>query len=88
MTYSCQTFKVQFYIGVYGRKMFKENTKFINMYMTIKETMRKLVLTDILNILLMIKKYQSDDKIDEYILDALSGEILDKKAKKQIESMI
>jgi hypothetical protein len=54
----------------------------------LKETMQKLILIDILNILLMIKKYHPTDEIDEYISNALSGGILDKKAKKQIVAMI
>jgi hypothetical protein len=54
----------------------------------IKETMRKLVLFDILEILAAIKKYQSTEKIKSYIVNALSGQILDKKAKKQIESIL
>lgn len=56
--------------------------------LSLKETMQKLILIDILNILLMIKKNQPTDEIDEYISNALSGGILDKKAKKQIEAMI
>ena len=54
----------------------------------IKETMRKLTLIDILNILILIRKYNTTDEIESYIFNALSGEILDKKAKKQIESSI
>jgi len=50
----------------------------------IKETMRKLILFDILNILAIIKKYQTNDEIDGYVINALSGEILDKKSKKFI----
>lgn len=54
----------------------------------IKETMRKLILLDILEILAVIRKYQTTDEIESYIFSALSGEILDKKSKKQIESML
>ena len=53
-----------------------------------KETMRKLVLIDILNVLLIIRKIEPLDEIDDYILHALSGGILDKKAKVQIEKML
>lgn len=53
--------------------------------LAVKETMRKLILLDILNILVLIRKHKPADAIDEYILNALSGEILDKKAKKLIE---
>ncbi len=54
----------------------------------VKETMRKLILTDILEILAIIRKHRSADEIECYILNALSGQVLDKKAKKQIESML
>jgi hypothetical protein len=53
--------------------------------MAIKDTMRKSILLDILNVLLIIRKEQKNDEIDNFILNALSGEILDKKSKKQIE---
>ena len=51
----------------------------------VKETMKKLILLDILNILVLIKKHQTTDKIDGYILKALTGGVLDKKAIMQIE---
>lgn len=54
----------------------------------IKESMRKPILLDILNILMNIRKYQSTAEIEQYIFNNLSGEILDKKAKKQIEAML
>jgi hypothetical protein len=54
----------------------------------IKETMRKLILLDILNVLTDIRKHNTTDEIEGYIFKALSGEILDKKAKKQIESKL
>jgi hypothetical protein len=56
--------------------------------MAIKETMRKSILLDILNILLIIRKELKTDKIEGFILNALSGEILDKKSKKQIEALL
>lgn len=56
--------------------------------MSIKETMRKCILLDILDILLLIRKERKTDAIESFILDALSGEILDKKAKKQIEALL
>lgn len=55
---------------------------------TIRETMRKLVLTDILTILIQIRKEDPREEIDSFIMNALTGEILDKKAKKQIEAML
>ncbi len=56
--------------------------------MAIKETMRKSILLDILNILLVIRKELKTDEIESFILNALSGEILDKKSKKQIEALL
>ena len=56
--------------------------------LAIKETMRKLILFDILCILLEIRKYKTTSEIESYIINAISGEILDKKTKKQIESML
>lgn len=54
----------------------------------IKETMRKLILLDILGVLAIIRKQQTSDEIESYIFNALTGGILDKKAKKQVESML
>jgi hypothetical protein len=48
----------------------------------VRESMRKLVLTDILNVLLKIRDTNRDEAIDPYILSALSGAILDEKSKK------
>jgi hypothetical protein len=56
--------------------------------MAIKETMRKSILLDILNVLLVIRKELKTDEIESFILNALSGEILDKKSKKQIEALL
>jgi len=55
--------------------------------MAVKETMRKSILLDILNVLFVIRKELKSDKIESFILNALSGEILDKKSKKQMESL-
>lgn len=54
----------------------------------LRETMKKLILLDILEILALIRGNQTTDEIENYIFNALSGEILDKKAKKQIESVL
>ena len=56
--------------------------------MDVKQTMRKLILLDILNILALIRKNRTSEEIDGYISKALTGELLDKKSKKQIESML
>lgn len=54
----------------------------------VKETMRKSILLDILNVLLIIRKELKTDVIESFILNALAGEILDKKSKKQIEALL
>jgi len=54
----------------------------------IKETMHKSVLLDIINVLLFIRKNYSNDELENFILMALSGEILDKKTKKQIKEQL
>jgi hypothetical protein len=56
--------------------------------MAVKETMRKSILIDILNVLFIIRKEHKTDEIESFILNALSGEILDKKTKKQFETYI
>lgn len=54
----------------------------------IRETMQKPVLMDILAILSLIRKEQSSNEIDNYVYRALSGGVLDKKSKKQVEAML
>ena len=56
--------------------------------MAVKETMHKSILLDILNVLLLIRKELKTDEAESFILNALSGEILDKKSKKQIETLL
>lgn len=56
--------------------------------MDIRATMQKLILIDILEALAMIRKYQTNNEIESYILNALSGGVLDKKAAKQVEAML
>lgn len=55
---------------------------------SIKETMQKLVLSDILKVLAVIRRYQTNDDIEDYIVNALSGGRLDKKTTKEIEMML
>jgi hypothetical protein len=63
--------------------------RLISLDMTeIKETMRKSVLLDILNVLAQIRINHETDEIESFIVSALTGEILDKKAKKQIEALL
>lgn len=54
----------------------------------VKETMRKLILLDILSVLLKIRKYQTCDEIENYISNALTGGILDKKSIRKIENIL
>lgn len=54
----------------------------------IKETIRKSILIDILSVLAIIRKNYKTDEMEGFVLNALSGEILDKKAKKQIETIL
>ena len=46
--------------------------------------MRKLILLDIVDVLLLIRETQSVDVVDAYLSAALSGDLLDAKTKKQI----
>ncbi len=67
--------------------------KIVNMLLSIdmteiKETMRKSILLDILNVLIAIRKTLKDNKIDNYIFASLTGGILDKKSIRQIESSL
>lgn len=54
----------------------------------IRETMKKLILIDILTILAMIKKQLTNNEIETYIFNALTGGLLDKKSVKQVEAML
>ncbi len=54
----------------------------------IRETMRKLILIDILTVLITISRINSSSEMESYIANALTGGILDKKSKKQIETML
>ncbi|MGB8453148.1 MAG: SufBD protein [Anaerocolumna sp.] len=54
----------------------------------LKETMRKLILMDILNVLIAINKIKKTNEIENYIIKAITGGILDNKSKKQIEAIL
>jgi len=54
---------------------------------SVRESMRKLILTDIIYTLVEIRKSLDIEEINAYILVALSGEILDGKTKKAIEKL-
>ena len=49
-----------------------------------RDTMRKLILLDIVDVLLLIRETEAVDGIDAYLSAALSGDLLDAKTKKQI----
>ena len=55
---------------------------------SLKDTMRKSILLDIIGILAEIQKMERSDDITEYFVTAMTGGILDKKAIRQIESLI
>jgi hypothetical protein len=54
----------------------------------IKDTMRKLVLTDLIEVLLAARAIAPDAAIEEYLFSALSGSILDEKSKKQLRTRL
>jgi len=56
--------------------------------MAVRETMRKPVLLDLLGTLLIIRQELRTDAAEQFILAALSGELLDKKSKKQFEAAL
>ncbi len=53
-----------------------------------KQTMQKLILTDVLDALIQIRKYKATDEMEEYIAHALSGGVLDPKSAKHIQSLL
>jgi hypothetical protein len=56
--------------------------------MSVKETMRKSILLDILNTLIVVRKEFKTNETESFIRSALSGDVLDKKSKKQIEALL
>lgn len=53
-----------------------------------RDTMKKLILLDVIGALAEIQKLEQSDDITEYLLKAMTGGILDKKAVKQIEQYL
>lgn len=53
-----------------------------------RETMRKLLLLDILDVLFTARALRPSDEIDQYIFSALSGDLLDAKSKKQLRARL
>jgi len=56
--------------------------------MGVKESMRKPILLDILAVLAKVRRICSTGEIESFILSALSGDILDKKARRQAERLL
>ncbi len=54
----------------------------------IRETMRKVILLDILSVLIEIHKFSPDPRVDQYIQSTLTGSLLDSKSKRQITSLL
>lgn len=56
--------------------------------MTFKDTMRKLILVDFLDALVLVRETAPSAALEEYFFSALSGSILDEKAKKQLRTKL
>ncbi len=55
---------------------------------SIRETMRKLVLMDILHALFVIKDNSQAPEVEEYFVRAMTGNILDAKGRKQLRMLL
>jgi len=55
---------------------------------SLKDTMKKSILLDIIGVLAEIQKIERSNDITEYLAKAMTGGILDKKAIRQIENLI
>ncbi|MEL7608065.1 MAG: hypothetical protein AAGU74_01005 [Bacillota bacterium] len=55
---------------------------------TLKDTQKKLILIDILSALAAMRKVHPSGEIEEYVRRAVTGGILDKKAVRQLESLL
>lgn len=53
-----------------------------------KDTMRKLILVDFLDALVLIRKIAPSEALEQYFFSTLSGSILDEKAKKQLRTRL
>ena len=54
----------------------------------VRETMRKVILFDILNVLILIRQKYKTDEMESFIQNALSSGILDEKSKKMIKVLL
>ena len=69
------------------------HTKIIHKLLSIdiaqrKESQQKLVLLDIISVLTLINKIQANNDITQYIENALTGGLLDKKSKQLVETQL
>ena len=53
-----------------------------------KDTMRKLILLDFLDALLLIREIQPAPELEAYLFSALGGSILDEKSKRQLQAKL
>ncbi|MEN6635288.1 MAG: hypothetical protein ABFC56_05530 [Clostridiaceae bacterium] len=53
-----------------------------------KDTMRKLILLDFLEVLLLCRNLHPPESLEEYFFSVLNGSILDEKAKKQLRARL
>jgi hypothetical protein len=53
-----------------------------------KETQQKILLMDILSVFAVTRHQVKDEKVEAYIVNAMTGERLDKKAKSEIEKLM
>ncbi len=53
-----------------------------------RETMRKSILMDMIAVLATVRQQQTSNQIEAFLAEALAGDVLDKKAKKQAEQML
>lgn len=53
-----------------------------------KETQQKILMMDILSVFAVTRRQVKDEKVEAYIINALTGERLDKKAKSEIEKLM
>jgi hypothetical protein len=53
-----------------------------------KDTQLKIQLMDILSVFAVTRRYHKDERVEAYIVHAMTGSLLDKKAKKIVESWL
>ncbi len=53
-----------------------------------KETQQKILLMDILSVFAETRRHQKDERVEKYIINAMTGAVLDKKAKSEIEKLL